>query len=716
MSSEASSVTHETIPEVCRRARAASRALLSLSAQARLDALHAIAEDVSSSSLEILERNAEDVARARDAGMDEPLVDRLRLDASRIEALSRSVREIAGQPDPVGEVLGMKRRPNGLLVGQVRVPLGVVAMIYEARPNVTVDAAALTLKSGNAVLLRGGSDARSSNAVLGRIVRTAIARAGVPEDAVQVLPPLDREATKVLLAQTGLVDLVIPRGGEGLIRFVTEHARVPVIQHFQGVCHLYADEGCDHAMAVSLLVNGKARPGTCNATECFLVHASEAAALLPAALAAMKDAGVEVRGCARTVALVPGTKAAADDDWGREYLAKIVAVRVVSSLDEALAHVARYGSGHTEAICTRSYERSSRFLREVDASCVLVNASTRFNDGGELGLGAEIGISTSKLHAYGPMGAEHLTTRKWLVYGEGQTRGLPLGKRECVATRKTEGTKPAKPKMKVDLASPKKTRKPAAPAGAKPKRPKPASSETRTTAVRAPRSGPESARTAPAGTPSEASKQARERALTAASAGLEKKALDVEIIDVAARVDYADYLVLMTGTSDRHVASLVQSIEEELKKGKVRPLSIEGMPTASWVLVDYGDVVVHVFQSDSRSLYDVDGLWMDARRVPVPGRVRELSVVEAPPGTHGPGDGAHPIRSTCRWRPAACSGPTCDRSPGAPASRWPARCRRRACCSRCSPSASGRTAARSLHTASRRSRPCSTRSRASRSR
>ena len=412
------------IPALCRRAREASRAVASATSAARHAALVRIARTLRESHGEILAANAEDVARAAAAGMAPALVDRLALDEARLVALTRSVDEIAAQPDPVGEVLGMKRRPNGLLVGQVRVPLGVIAMIYEARPNVTVDAAALGLKSGNAVLLRGGSDAASSNAALGRVIARALAESEITPDAVQVLRPLDREETKVLVAQTGLVDLVIPRGGEGLIRFVTEHARVPVIQHFEGVCHLYADEGCDHAMLVRLVVNGKAqRPGTCNATECLVVHATEAARLLPVAIAALVAAGVEVRGCARTRAIVPSVGAATDDDFGREFLAKIIAVRVVDSFDDALAHVARYGSGHTEAICTQSYERSQRFLRDVDASCVLVNASTRFNDGGELGLGAEIGTSTSKLHAYGPMGAEHLTTRKWLVYGDGQVRG-----------------------------------------------------------------------------------------------------------------------------------------------------------------------------------------------------------------------------------------------------------------------------------------------------
>lgn len=412
------------IPEVCRRAKRASRTVATLTPAAKAEALAAVARALRERAPAIDAANRRDLARAREAGVSAALVDRLALGPDRLEALAKSVEAIAAQPDPVGQVLGLERRPNGLLAGQMRVPLGVVAMIYEARPNVTIEAAALALKAGNASLLRGGSDASFSNEALGRVLSDALAASGVPADAAWVLPPLDREATKVLLAQTGLVDLVIPRGGEGLIRFVTEHARVPVIQHFKGVCHLYADEGCDPAMALGLLENGKAtRPGTCNATECLLVHRAEAEALLPRAAERLGALGVELRACPRALALMPGARPAADDDWGREFLDLVLAVRVVDSFDEAIEHVARYGSGHTEAICTASYGRSQRWVREVDASCVVVNASTRFNDGGELGLGAEVGISTSKLHAYGPMGAEHLTTRKWVLYGEGQIRG-----------------------------------------------------------------------------------------------------------------------------------------------------------------------------------------------------------------------------------------------------------------------------------------------------
>lgn len=422
-----SAVTSDPIRALCERAKAASR---SLSAARRADkdrALRAIAERLRASAAEgkrsaILVANAEDVAAARAEGLAEAMVDRLALDEQRLSAIADAVLEVVAFEDPVGEVIGMRSRPNGLSVGQVRVPLGVIAMIYEARPNVTVDAAALCLKSGNAVLLRGGKEASRSNAALGALVREAVAGAGLPGDAVQVVPPGDREAMKVLIGMSGLVDLVIPRGGEGLIRFVAEHARVPVIQHYKGVCHLFADEGADVAMAARLVANGKLqRPGVCNALECLLVHRSVAPALLPE-IEALAAQGLEIRGDAETCALAKGARPAADDDWGREFLAKILAVRVVGSLDEALAHIAQYGSNHTEVICTPSYDRAERFLREVDASCVLVNASSRFNDGGELGLGAEIGISTTKLHAYGPMGLASLTTLKWIGRGDGQTR------------------------------------------------------------------------------------------------------------------------------------------------------------------------------------------------------------------------------------------------------------------------------------------------------
>jgi glutamate-5-semialdehyde dehydrogenase len=416
------STVEKDLRESGRRAREAARWLAPFDRRTKDAALFEMARMLEERAPEILAANAEDVAEARAAAIGDAMIDRLVLDVPRIRAMADGVREIAALDDPVGEVVGMRRRPNGLLAGQVRVPLGVIAMIYESRPNVTVDAAALCLKSGNAVLLRGGKEARRSNAALGVIVREALARTGLPEDAVQIVPPLDREETKTLLGMSGVIDLLIPRGGEGLIRFVAEHARVPVVQHYQGVCHLYVDENADDDMALALVDNGKmSRPGVCNALECLLVHESEAARFLPR-LAALCERGLEVRGCERTRALLPQAVAATEDDYGKEFLAYILAVRVVDDFDQALAHIARYGSNHSEAICTRSYERAQRFLREVDASCVLVNASTRFNDGSMLGLGAEVGISTSKLHAYGPMGLASLTTLKWIVEGSGQVR------------------------------------------------------------------------------------------------------------------------------------------------------------------------------------------------------------------------------------------------------------------------------------------------------
>ena len=404
------------------RARAASVVLAPAGRAEKDRALMAIAEALIERAAEVIAANAEDVAEARVAGLDEAMLDRLLLDTARVHAMAAAVRAIAATDDPVGEVVGMKRRPNGMLAGQVRIPLGVIAMIYESRPNVTVDAAALCLKSGNAVMLRGGKEARRSNEVLGAIVRASLVRTGLPQDAVQVIEPLGREETIVLVGLTGLIDLLIPRGGEGLIRFVVEHARVPVVQHYKGVCHLYVDSAADLDMALALTDNGKmSRPGVCNALECVLVHEAIAADFVPR-LGTLVDRGLEVRGDAPTQALLARAMRATEADWGQEFLAKILAVKVVPSYEAAVAHIRRHGSHHSEAICTNDHRLAERFLREVDASCVLVNASTRFNDGGELGLGAEVGISTTKLHAYGPMGLASLTALKWIVQGDGQVR------------------------------------------------------------------------------------------------------------------------------------------------------------------------------------------------------------------------------------------------------------------------------------------------------
>lgn len=410
----------------CERAKEAARELAPLDRAAKDRTLHAIAHRLREAARDkdsaVLKANAQDIENAQADGLSEAMIDRLLLNEKRLWDLAHAVTEIASFEDPVGEVIGMSRRPNGLLVGQVRIPLGVIAMIYEARPNVTVDAAALCLKSGNAILLRGGKEAAHSNAALGALVHDALSDTGLPPDSVQIIPPVAREQMRTLVGMSGLIDLVIPRGGEGLIQFVREHARVPVIQHYRGVCHLYVDDDADLEMAARLVENAKLkRPGVCNALECLLVHQASAQGLLTR-VGELLAKGLEIRGDADTCAIIPGAKAAVPEDYGHEFLAPILAVRVVKSFGEALAHIARHGSNHTEAICTNRYDRAQRFLREVDASCVLVNASTRFNDGGELGLGAEIGISTSKLHAYGPMGLKSLTTLKWMVYGEGQIR------------------------------------------------------------------------------------------------------------------------------------------------------------------------------------------------------------------------------------------------------------------------------------------------------
>lgn len=413
--------------ELADRARQAARRLSAVGRADKDRALVAIASKLDADAARgeastLAAENARDLEAARAAGLDAAMLDRLALTPTRIRAMADGVRAIASFEDPVGAFVGLARRPNGLLVGRTRIPLGVIAIVYEARPNVTIDCAALTLKSGNAILLRGGKEARHSNAALVALLREALAEASLPEDAVQAVPPGDREEIKVLVGLAGKIDLVIPRGGEKLIRFVTEHARVPVIQHYQGVCHLFVDEGADHAMAEALVENGKlSRVGVCNALECLLVDEKEAPTFLPR-LARLMDAGLELRGDEATVRALPGAIAASPTDFGQEFLAKVLAVRVVRGIDGALDHIARYGSNHTEVICTNHHGRAERFVREVDASCVLVNASSRFNDGGELGLGAEMGISTSKLHAYGPMGLEHLTTLKWVVYGDGQVR------------------------------------------------------------------------------------------------------------------------------------------------------------------------------------------------------------------------------------------------------------------------------------------------------
>jgi glutamate-5-semialdehyde dehydrogenase len=413
----------EKIRTLCIHARKASRKVGPKPRDVKDAALEAIAKSLEANERKVIAANEADLEAARAAGTTGAMLDRLMLDERRIAALAESVRSIAALPDPVGEVVSRTVRPNGLRVTRVRVPLGVIAMIYEARPGVTVEASALTLKAGNAVVLRGGSEAARTNAVLAEIVAGALESAGLPREAVQVVPFTDRDAVRALVQQSELVDLAIPRGGEALIRFVTENARVPVVQHYKGVCHLYLDHGTDPGEAARIAVNAKMqRPGVCNSLECLLVDARDAERLLPPVAAALLASGCELRGDERTRALVPEAVVAAPADYGREFLDTILAVRVVDGLDGAIEHVTEYGSGHTEAILTPDAAHAERWRREVDAACVVVNASTRFHDGGELGLGAEIGIATSRLHWRGPMGLESLTTMKWLIDGEGQIR------------------------------------------------------------------------------------------------------------------------------------------------------------------------------------------------------------------------------------------------------------------------------------------------------
>ena len=413
----------QTIIEMAKNAKEASKILAQMSTQAKDEALERMAQKLLDQAATIKSENEKDVEAGRKKGLSEAMIDRLTVTDGVIESMAGGLRDVIKLPDPVGGVTGMWLRPNGLQVGRVRIPLGVISMIYEARPNATIDAAGLCLKAGNAVILRGGSEAFHSNAVLSRIIQEALRETGAPEAAAQVVPVPDREAVNVLLKQAQYIDLIIPRGGEGLIRFVVENSKIPVLKHYKGVCHVYVDENADLKMAEEISFNAKVqRPGVCNAMETLLVHEAIAESFLVPMAKRLIESGVELRGCPRTCSLVSEANAATQADWDMEYLDLILAVKVVSSMEEAINHIAAHGSAHTEAIVTSDYVRARTFLKEVDASVVLVNASTRFNDGGELGLGAEIGISTSKLHAYGPMGLEELTTTKFIVFGDGQVR------------------------------------------------------------------------------------------------------------------------------------------------------------------------------------------------------------------------------------------------------------------------------------------------------
>ena len=409
-------------------AKAASRRLAYLSTEIKNKALHNISHDLLAKKEEILAANQIDYREAEAAGMNAAMLDRLMLNSERLEGIARDVLTVAALPDPVGEVYDMRTLPNGLLIGRKRVPLGVIGVMYESRPNVTVDISVLCLKSGNAVILRGGKEAIHSNTALARVIQDAATRAGVPEGAVQFIDNTDRALVNHLLKMNDAIDLFIPRGGAELIRLVSETATMPVVSGGIGVCHTYVDQRANIAKAVAIVYNAKVqRPTVCNALDTILVHAEIAPRFLPEAAAELAKAGVEMHCDERSLAILRGTPSlkllpATDEDWGKEFLSLTAAVKVVDSLDEALAHIERYGSGHSEAIVTEDYSAATRFLNEVDAACVYVNASTRFTDGGQFGLGAEVGISTQKLHARGPLGLRELTTYKWIIYGNGQVR------------------------------------------------------------------------------------------------------------------------------------------------------------------------------------------------------------------------------------------------------------------------------------------------------
>jgi glutamate-5-semialdehyde dehydrogenase len=413
----------ELVEARARAAREAARVLAGASARVRQEAVLAMARGLDEKSGAILEANRADLERARGQGHPRAFLDRLTLTEARVEDMATSLRQVAALPDPIGEIVRGWRRPNGMEIARMRVPLGVVGFIYESRPNVTADAAGLCVKSGNACVLRGGREALESNTVIAAILAKSLEKTGLPPEAIGFIDVPDREAVEVLITLDRYVDLVVPRGGEAFVRLVAERATVPVLKHDRGLCHVYVDATADLRMAADIAVNAKAqRPGVCNAMETLLVHADVALAFLPAVAARFREAGVEVRGCPATCALVPDARPAAPADWDTEYLDLILAVRVVPSFEEAVAHIRRHGSGLAEAIVTQDYQRARRFVQEVDAACVLVNASTRLVDGQQFGMGAEIGISTSKLHARGPVGVEELTTTKLVVFGSGQLR------------------------------------------------------------------------------------------------------------------------------------------------------------------------------------------------------------------------------------------------------------------------------------------------------
>ncbi len=415
--------TTQKITKMAKSVAQASKRLVNIPTDLKNRTLLEAAVQIEKNRISLQQENQKDLDAAKEKGLSKAMIDRLTLSDTVIGQICQSLKDIAALPDPVGEIVKMWKRPNGLMIGKMRIPLGVVGIIYEARPNVTVDAAALCLKSGNAVLLRGGSEAIHSNLALADLLAKVCLETGLPEHSVRLVDITDRDAVLEMLKQEAFIDLIIPRGGEGLIRFVVENSRIPVIKHYKGVCHIYVDQGADRQTAEQICVNAKTqRPGVCNAMETLLIHKAEADRLLPGIAAALQKKGVELRACPAALKHIPDARPATDADWDTEYLDLVLSVKIVESMEEAIEHIHTYGSLHTESIITTDYQRAQRFLQEAPSSTVMVNASTRFSDGFEFGLGAEIGISTTKLHAYGPMGLEDLTTTKYIVYGQGQIR------------------------------------------------------------------------------------------------------------------------------------------------------------------------------------------------------------------------------------------------------------------------------------------------------
>lgn len=409
--------------EIGRLAKKAALEMAKIDTAAKNQALLMMADSLIESLETLQKENEKDLRFARNKGLSYAMIDRLTLTESVVHNMADGLREVASLPDPVGDVVRMWKRPNGLQVGKVRIPLGVIGIIYESRPNVTADAAGLCLKSGNAVILRGGSEAIHSNRAISAILQSVLRETGLPIHAIQLISTVEREAIRQMLRLEHSIDVIIPRGGEGLIRFVVENSKIPVIKHYKGVCHIFVDENADLEMAEKTCINAKVqRPGVCNAMETLLVHEKSAGPFLPKIARSLEQKDVELRGCPKTREILPHIKAAQPEDWEQEYLDLILSIKVVDNVDEAIKHIETYGSMHTEAIITSSYETAQKFLKDVNSSCVFVNASTRFSDGYQLGLGAEIGISTTKLHAFGPMGLEELTTTKFIAYGDGQIR------------------------------------------------------------------------------------------------------------------------------------------------------------------------------------------------------------------------------------------------------------------------------------------------------